>query len=220
VDSAAIEVLVLTALTIAVSHTLLGVDHYLPFVALGKARGWSMARTLGITAICGLGHVGASVLLGCVGISLGVGLDRLAWIQSVRGSMAGWGLIAFGLVYGVWALARRRRAHRHSSSPQHHGIVASGTRLTAWSLFVIFVFGPCEPLIPLLMAPAWHGHMWGVVAVLSSFAAGTLVTMLAAVWVCRVGLRVPTLRKLEGHGHSLAGLAIASSGAAIVFFGL
>ena len=35
-------VLALTAAAIAFVHTLLGPDHYLPFVAMAKARGWSM----------------------------------------------------------------------------------------------------------------------------------------------------------------------------------
>ena len=63
------QVLLYTAATIAVLHTALGPDHYLVFTAMGKAQGWSLAKTLRITALCGLGHVASSVLLGLAGIA-------------------------------------------------------------------------------------------------------------------------------------------------------
>ncbi len=65
------QILLLTAASIAFLHTILGPDHYLPFVALGKARKWSLAKTLRITLYCGLGHVLSSVVIGGVGIVLG-----------------------------------------------------------------------------------------------------------------------------------------------------
>ena len=42
---------------VAFLHTLLGPDHYLPFIVLARARSWSKTRTLVVTTICGLGHV-------------------------------------------------------------------------------------------------------------------------------------------------------------------
>ena len=60
--------LITTAATLAVLHTAVGVDHSLPFVMLGRARGWSLRRTLGMTALCGLGHVGTSVIIGAIGV--------------------------------------------------------------------------------------------------------------------------------------------------------
>ena len=44
-----IGLLVLTAASIGFVHTLLGPDHYLPFVAMGAARRWSTRKTLWIT---------------------------------------------------------------------------------------------------------------------------------------------------------------------------
>ena len=41
-----IGLLLLTAASIGFIHTLLGPDHYLPFVAMSAARGWSSRRTL------------------------------------------------------------------------------------------------------------------------------------------------------------------------------
>ena len=60
---------------IAVTHTALGPDHYLPFVLLAQARGWSRTRAAWVTAVCGIGHVLSSLLLGTIGLALGVGVD-------------------------------------------------------------------------------------------------------------------------------------------------
>ena len=60
-----------SALAIGVFHTLLGPDHYLPFVALSKARAWSRRRTLLITAGFGFAHTVGTVLLGAAGLALG-----------------------------------------------------------------------------------------------------------------------------------------------------
>ena len=39
-------ILALTAATIGFVHTITGPDHYLPFIVIGRARRWSLARTL------------------------------------------------------------------------------------------------------------------------------------------------------------------------------
>jgi nickel/cobalt exporter len=79
--------LLVTAISLAVVHTLAGPDHYLPFIVISKARNWSLAKTSWFTVLCGLGHVGSSVILGFIGIALGIGLTKLVFIESVRGSI-------------------------------------------------------------------------------------------------------------------------------------
>ena len=76
--------LMATAASIGVVHTLLGPDHYVPFIVLAKARGWSLARTAGITVLCGLGHVLSSVVLGMAGIALGLAVHRLGVAEDGR----------------------------------------------------------------------------------------------------------------------------------------
>ncbi|HEX7375587.1 MAG TPA: hypothetical protein VF278_00670, partial [Pirellulales bacterium] len=51
----------LAALSIGFLHTLFGPDHYIPFVAMSRVGGWSRSKTLLITLLCGLAHVGSSV---------------------------------------------------------------------------------------------------------------------------------------------------------------
>jgi sulfite exporter TauE/SafE len=229
-----LTVLAVTAASIGVGHTLLGPDHYLPFVVLARARGWSKSTTVLITVLCGIGHVGSSMVLGTIGIALGVAVARVEGIESARGDLAAWLLTAFGLIYMVWGLRRavRHRAHshphahvdgeRHDHLHDHerahlhpHDQTAAAPALTPWVLFTIFVFGPCEPLIPILMYPAAAESAFGVALVAGVFGAATILTMLATVLLLSFGLsRLPT-RGLERYSHALAGLAIFACGVAI-----
>jgi sulfite exporter TauE/SafE len=54
--------------------------------------------------------------------------------------------------------------------------------LTPWILFLVFVLGPCEPLIPILMYPAAQSSITGLVAVTLVFALTTSITMVSVVF--------------------------------------
>jgi nickel/cobalt exporter len=237
-------VLLTTTASVALLHTLIGVDHYLPFVALGRARSWSLGRVAAVTALCGAGHVVGSIALGAIGIALGTALGTLTWVESVRGTLAAWGLIGFGVAYAGWALWRLRtpghahaHAHVHDQSPPHvhdhvhadadahdhahaHDQVPIRT-VTFWGLFIVFALGPCEPLIPMLMAPAF-AHDWLLIGqVAGLFAVVTIVTMVAAAVIGAAGLRLaPASAHLERYANVMAGGAIACSGLAIQLLGI
>lgn len=219
-------------------HTILGPDHYLPFIAMSKARGWSGTRTAVITLLCGLGHVMGSVLLGLLGVLLGTLVFRLEAIESVRGDLAAWLLLAFGLLYFLWGIRRAVQAgsheHRHehadgsTHSHDHHHIgghahvhaAPKPSNMTPWVLFVIFVLGPCEPLIPLIMYPAAQFNLPAVVAVAVVFGVVTIATMLACVMASYYGLSRVSFPQAGRYAHALAGLTILLCGGAIKFLGL
>lgn len=230
------SLLIFTAASIAFVHTLLGPDHYLPFVAMARARGWNMAKTLRVTLLCGLGHLLGSVALGLIGIALGSALSHLEWVESIRGDVAAWALVAFGLVYLAWGLRKawRNRPHAHwhvhEEGPHfhthtHHEEHAhvheqEGGSLAPWIIFIIFVLGPCEPLIPLLMYPAATLNVGTVVAVTLVFGVVTVATMLLAVGLATLGLQQFRFPALQRYDHALAGLAVMACGLGIVLFGL
>ncbi len=227
-----LTLLVGSAASLAFLHTILGPDHYLPFAAMARARDWSMRRTLWITVLCGLGHVLGSVVLGALGIAAGIGLRSLEMFESNRGEIAGWLLLAFGLAYFAWGMVRAlrnrphahhhvhpdgtRHEHVHTHQDEHlHPHAEEGKRLVPWALFVVFLLGPCEPLIPLLMFPAVTHGPGAVVLVATVFSVVTIVTMtslaLFAVW----GLRFAWTRRVERFGHPVAGALVFMCGAAI-----
>jgi len=217
---------------------VIGPDHYLPFIVMSRARRWSLPKTLFISFLCGLGHVLSSVVLGFLGIGLGIALTKLEGVESVRGSLAAWLLIGFGLAYFVWGLRRALKsrphahAHEHAEGGEHdhshthvsghchvHAAKAKAN-ITPWVLFTIFIFGPCEPLIPLVMFPAARHSLSGVVLVTAAFGLATIATMLAIISLSSWGMSFVRLGRLERYSHALAGAMIFVSGLAVQFLGL
>jgi len=237
-----------TAASIGFLHTLLGPDHYLPFVAMARAGQWSLKKTLAITLLCGLGHVLGSIVLGFVGIAFGIGVLKLEGIEAFRGDLAGWLLLAFGLTYTAWGVRRaiRHRPHTHwhahadgmvhthqhvhagehvhvhtpALTPHAHaGRKTDVPSMTPWILFTIFIFGPCEPLIPILMYPAAVGSLGGVLLVTAIFALTTLATMTTIVALAhtRMGAgRSAGWARWERFSHALAGAVVTACGLAIM----
>jgi nickel/cobalt exporter len=229
--------LVTAAIAIGLTHTILGPDHYLPFVMLARARRWSWARTLGVTAICGVAHVLSSIILGGIGLALGAAVSRVEALEAVRGDWAAWVLIAFGLAYALWGFRRALRdrkgfephthgacvhVHTHGQRPHAHAHrdELPGSRATFWALLLAFVLGPCEPLIPLFMLPASRGRWDEAVMTAVAFGVTTVVTMVGATALALAGLKQIRLAPLERWAHALAGMVVAGSGMAIVALGL
>jgi ABC-type nickel/cobalt efflux system permease component RcnA len=233
--SAEIVALATSAAVVGTVHTLLGPDHYVPFMALGRARGWGKGRTLRLVFACGVGHVGVSVLLAVAGVALGASLLDLERFDAVRGDAAGWILLAFGAAYALWGIRKARRSHVHSHAHVHadgtmhahrhghggehahaHGSAVTGRGPVVWALVLIFVLGPCEALLPLLVVPVARGDTGGAVLVAGTFGATTLFAMVGAVWVGLTGaawIRAPWLGRW---GHSVAGAVVMGCGAAVL----
>lgn len=237
-DSAT-AILMTTAATVGLGHTLVGPDHYLPFIMMSRAQGWRMPKTLGVTVLCGIGHVLSSIVLGLIGIAAGWALTRMKGIEGTRGEWAAWGLIAFGLLYAVWGLwhARKGRTHthrhlhdvgqphehehdHHSEHAHVHADAARPASITPWVLFVVFVLGPCEPLIPLMVAAAAKGTWLSVTVVAGTFSLVTVATMTAVVLAASLGLKQVRFAFAQRYMHAIAGGVIALSGLAIKALGL
>ena len=232
-----LTILLITAASLGFFHTLFGPDHYLPFIVMAKAGKWSKVKTTWITILCGIGHVLSSVVIGLIGIAFGIALSNLELIEGFRGNIAAWLLISFGFVYFIWGIKRavknkpHTHAHIHEDGSLHthvhkhkeeHAHVHKDNKktLTPWILFTIFVFGPCEPLIPLLMYPAAKNSLAGLITVTAVFGIITIGTMLTIVMLSLWGISFVPLNKMERYTHALAGFAIFISGIAIVFLGL
>jgi nickel/cobalt transporter (NicO) family protein len=229
--------LAFTAVSIGFLHTVLGPDHYLPFIVLSRSKGWSRKKTMLITFFCGLGHVLSSVVLGFIGIGVGLELKKVTAIESFRGNIAAWLFIAFGLVYMVISLRNLMRNRKHSHIHFHmngekhvhehdhhlehtHVHERESVNTTPWILFLIFVFGPCEPLIPLVMYPAASNNIYGTIIVSAIFSITTIGTMMAIVLAFSLGLSRINLKPLEKYSNVIAGAIILVSGLAIQFLGL
>ena len=232
-----LTILYITAASIGFFHTIFGPDHYLPFIVMGKARNWTLVKTSIITFLCGIGHIASSVMLGFVGIAFGITVMKLEALEAFRGNIAAWALIGFGLAYFIWGIraAIRNKPHRHAHF--HNGEKVHGhehahvgehshvhnedtKNITPWVLFTIFVLGPCEPLIPILMYPAAKKSLNGLFLVTGIFGTVTISTMLMIVILTSFGVKLLPFGRLERYTHALAGATIFLSGLAIQFLGL
>ncbi|NQT61115.1 MAG: sulfite exporter TauE/SafE family protein [Bacteroidetes bacterium] len=214
-----------TIIGLAFIHTVAGPDHYLPFIAISKHKHWSWSRTGWLTFFCGIGHIISSVLLGLVGAAAGIALVRLEQFQDIRGSIVAWALMVFGLGYTIWGLLH---LWRHSSRKPHihlwqrtrgdnHG---QKKELTPWVLFIIFVFGPCEVLIPMLFYYGLHAEYTRMAVMSLLFGAVTIATMITIVYIAYKGLTLVRFGFLKKAAPVITGSVILLCGAGIQFFGL
>ncbi|MCK9254642.1 MAG: hypothetical protein GX793_10660 [Bacteroidales bacterium] len=237
-----IWILTLTAISIAFVHTIIGPDHYLPFIVMSKARNWSLFKTIRVTFFCGIGHVMSSVVIGIIGIVAGIALNKLEFFEEYRGNIAAWAIILFGLGYTIYGIIKATNQHTHthvhinedgsyekhkhshshtqSETHKHKDSGSQKANITPWILFTIFLLGPCEPLIPLLMFPAAELSVIGIVIVAGAFSIVTIATMIAIVFLAYRGISFIKTNILEKYIHALAGVMILLSGLAIVFLGL
>jgi hypothetical protein len=207
--------LAVTAATVGSLHSI-APDHWVPFAAVARARGWSGARTAQVTLLCGFGHVTVSVLMGLLGLWLG--LSVLEVFGRRLESLAGVLLVVFGLVYGTWGLrlALGRRVHGHGHA--HYDHVHDPSRVTAWSLFLLFSADPCVAVIPLILAAAPLGAA-KVVALVIVYEVATLGAMIALVLPARAGVNVIRAGWLDHYGDAAAGALIAAVGLLVTGLG-
>ena len=150
----------------------------------------------------------------------------IAKLELLRGDVAAWLLVLFGLVYFVWGVvyAIRRRAASSSSHPTAPGdnptdpaTSSAAASLTPWILFTIFLFGPCEPLIPLMIAPAAEAKVGLAIWIALLFGGATVVTMTVIVAAMYHGVSFVRFQKADIYGHALAGLVVLLCGLAVLF---
>ena len=233
VDSATqltVSALLLTAFITAVVHTvtgpdhylpfiaITGPDHYLPFIAIAKSRNYGLKKTLFWTFVCGIGHIVSALLIALLFVYFSHWLTetKFNWIENNRADLAAYAMIGLGGAYLLWAVWHRLR-HKYGHE-YHHELIESDNdkNISVWVLFIIFVLGPCEALLPILTASSVMG---GAVVVSTTllFSFATIATMMVMVTVGMLGIKAMHLQKLQPYAHELAGGTIMACGLAIVF---
>ena len=213
--------LVIAAITVGSLHTM-APDHWMPFAALARARGWSGWRAARTTILCGFGHVTVSAALGIA--ALFVGLSVIRAIGSHLENQANYLLMAFGTIYMMWGLWRSFRRDPHAVLHPHdhhhaHGHHDHDHGLTEWSLFVLFSADPCVAVIPMIMAAAAGG--WAAVgAVVVTYEIATIATMVILVATALAGVRTVRAAWIDRYGDVAAGALIVSVGAAMAALGI
>jgi ABC-type nickel/cobalt efflux system permease component RcnA len=159
---------------------------------------------------------------------------RWAALQEWRGSLSAWLLVGVGAAFFVWGMVRARRNKTHSHLHMHangtvhehshahedvhmhvHAAEEAGRSITPWVLFTIFIFGPCESLVPLMLAAWAAGGLAATVLVAGAFSVTTIVTIMGVVGVLLLGVNRIPLGKLDRYSLAAAGAALVVCGVAI-----
>ena len=144
-------------------------------------------------------------------------------------------MIAFGVAYAAWGIRQAIRhrqgiaphthdghvhIHRAGVVPHRHANVKHGSPPAFWALLMLFILGPCEPLIPLFVLPASRGR-WDLALIAAAvFGVVTLASMVGLTLVGLAGLERIRFGPLERWSHALAGGVVAASGLAVIVLGL
>jgi len=206
--------LLLSTLSIAFVHAL-APDHWMPFAVIGKAQKWSRSKLMLMTFVSGIGHVGSSIVVGAIGILLGFSLSKLTTAEAHRGEMALWLLIGFGIAYTIWGIKKARDYKHEHVDPA----TMKSKTVTLWTLFAIFVLGPCEPLIPLMFLATEYG--WSGIMVTSlTFSIVTIFMMLIQSLLAYAGIQLIRHDIAERYSHAFAGFVIFLTGAFVMLLGI
>ncbi len=181
--------------------------HWLPFVVVGRGRHWSTAKTLGVAAGAGVGHVVFTVVLGLGVVAAGT-LVEPRFGQAFHWLVGGL-MIALGLFY----LLRHAR-HVHAAAPARK---YGSDRAAMTGLFILLALSPCEVFLPVYLQGVKHG--WTGFLLLSGvLALATALGMLLFTGLSLVSARRLKIEALERHESAILGGVLILIGLAVILF--
>jgi hypothetical protein len=154
--------------------------------------------------------------LGLVGLWAGWAVQRLGRLDAWRSGAVIWLLIGFGVAYGLWGLKHAQHPHPHVSVQDAVKVYATRR---VWMLVAILVFGPCEPLIPLMFL-AYKEGMLAVGIVSAVFSVVTVGMVVGQSSLAYAGIRLIGAGWMERYAHALSGLVIVGTALFVMVIGL
>ncbi|MFA5056881.1 MAG: hypothetical protein WC485_02105 [Opitutaceae bacterium] len=234
-NSAVLTTIAVTGFTVAFLHAAIP-THWLPFVLVARARGWTRARTLVVTLCAGLGHVGLTSLLGVAIAWFGFQLDERV------GGLFPWVIGVFLITVGLYYFWRQWRGggicHHHPVGGRHQPNAACGheadhshweeelkdsklmsARASDWTamsgLFVMLTLSPCEGFLPIYLSGVRFG--WRGFALLSLIlAVAALAGMTLFTWLTLLGLERFKVERFERYEAGLIGGLFSLLGVLVV----
>ncbi len=234
-QSPVLTTVAVTGFTVAFFHAAIP-THWLPFVLVARARGWSRAKTLAVTVGAGLGHVAVTTLLGLAIAWFGFQIDEK--VGRAFPWLVGGLLFAMGLFYFWRQFTGRGILHHHPPGSHHHAdehcgeapdhshwddelkdspLVSrqAGDAAAISGLFVMLTLSPCEGFLPVYLSGVqfgWRGF-WLLSAILAT---ATFVAMTLFTWLALVGLQRIRVRNFERYEAGLLGGLFAALGALVL----
>lgn len=242
-------ILIATAALVAVTHTLIP-DHWLPYVAMSRGKGWSTGKTMRVTAIGAAIHL---VTTAIIGLLLGfVGIAAINVISDKADFIGGILLLAFGL-YFTWKgwkaykfggghshaghshphphgheeeHAHNCEGHSHSHEEEHahnsEGHSHSHGEKVEKSDFALGAILGARPCAEAIpiFLAASSIGLTSSIFAVAAWVIATLVSMLGIVWLSLKGLEASKLKVLDKFGELGAGLVIVLVGVIMMLIGV
>jgi cadmium resistance protein CadD (predicted permease) len=203
-------------LGIAALHALIP-SHWLAFALVGRAKRWTVGKTLQIAALAGAGHV-----LSTIGLGLLLSVAGKALLDSIPEQLEHAAASLLLIALGIGFLVQARRGAHICSHPHDHESEAMlerriGSNLSAVGALVMgLTLSPCLELLPVYVAAS--GLSWLTLLIISAtMAVTTLGIMLLLVWLTSKGLEKLNFRWLERHEGTLVGMTLIALGIAMYF---
>ena len=218
--------LFLSSCSTAIIHALIP-DHWLPFVLMARAQGWSERRAATLTGLAGVLHVLVSVVAG--GLTILVGSTSVQSLANRTGHSLGFVggllLVLFGVGYGVFRHFREASVHaapgpsREKPEGDEGHVHVHGHLLERWfhgaltagALVLVIGISPCALLVPILFAASAAGAM-AVLAAALGFALCTIATMVGVTLIAMRGMRRIELPFFTRYGDLISGALVAAVG--------
>jgi hypothetical protein len=96
-------------------------------------------------------------------------------------------------------------------------LTGSPGKKTVVALLVVFLLGPCEPMIPVLLVPAATHSFAAIIIVTAVFIVTTMVTLAAMVSLAYAGIGLFEFNFVKRYIHVFSGMAISFSGLILIF---
>ena len=181
--------------------------HWLPFVLVGRAQRWSMARTLLAVVAAGLAHIVTTAVLGGLIVAAGLALDQ--WIKGVLPHLSAVLLFLFGAFY--LTRATLRRPVPASGPPLTEAEPAVSNRAAFIGLVAMLAVSPGEVLLPIYLSASSEGMAaLGLLSLV--FAAGTVMGMAVFTGLARAGASILRLERWARYEGAVLGLALIALG--------
>lgn len=188
--------------------------HWLPFVLVGRAQGWTLSRVLAAATAAAFGHIATTSLVGVLILMAGRFMEQ--WIQGVLHYAAAALLLGFGLFYLARAFQRRVAlagvTDQTAARPPR-----VDDRAAWWGVVGALALSPGEVLLSFYLTGDTHG--WPGLALLSTvFLAGTLAGMVALIALTWAGMAHFRMDRLARYESAILGAVLVLLGVAVVVF--
>lgn len=226
-----LHTIAITGFGVAFFHAAIP-THWLPFVLAARAQHWSQAKTLGVTALAGSGHVLVTAALGFVIAWFGIALhERIGgWFPKIAGAA----LLILGVFYLYRQITGKGHAHHHlfcghahvgtlEQAPDHAATPVSARppapsdRIAITSLLTLLTFSPCEAFLPIYASGVRFG--WTGFALLTAIlSVGTVAGMVLFTWLTLAGVQRVKLGLVEKYESGLIGALLCAVAVLIILF--